>query len=122
VPNAAVVDLPEVIRSWFPAGTLLDRMLPRWGIDRELFEGALASHSPLTYEPVVPWDRRLIIAGLGDRLAPPEQSEALWEHWDRCALHWFPGNHAIHVNRGRYLSKMRRFFEVSGFVARPQAA
>ena len=54
-------------------------------------------------------DRRLIITGLGDRLAPPEQAEMLWHHWDHCALHWFPGNHILHVSQPEYLRRMTRF-------------
>jgi len=50
-----------------------------------------------------------IITGLGDRLAPPEQAEMLWHHWDRCALHWFPGNHILHVSQPEYLRRMTRF-------------
>ncbi len=65
--------------------------------------------SPLNYPPLVPKDRRLIITGLGDRLAPPEQAEVLWEHWDRCAFHWFPGNHILHVSQPDYLRRMTRF-------------
>jgi predicted transcriptional regulator len=26
-------------------------------------------------------------------------------------LHWFPGNHLIHLDQGRYLKDMRRFLE-----------
>jgi len=63
----------------------------------------------LNYRPLVPRDRRLIITGLGDRLAPPEQAEELWEHWDRCALHWFPGNHILHVSQPEYLRRTNRF-------------
>ena len=62
---------------------------------------------------MVPKDRRLIITGLGDRLAPPAQSEPLWEHWDRCALHWFPGNHILHVSQPDYLRRMTRFMRDS---------
>jgi hypothetical protein len=57
----------------------------------------------------------MIIAGLGDRLAPPDQSQRLWEHWDRCHLHWFPGNHALHVRRGRYLKQIGRFMQATHF-------
>ena len=53
--------------------------------------------------------KMLIITGLGDRLAPPEQAELLWEHWDRCKLHWFPGNHILHVSQPDYLRRMNRF-------------
>ena len=79
-------------------------------------------HSPLNYPALVPKDRRLIIAGLGDRLAPPQQAEALWEHWDRCAFHWFPGNHILHVSQPDYLRRMTRFmrdfmFRLAGSTA-----
>jgi hypothetical protein len=50
-----------------------------------------------------------LLAAVDDRLAPPDQSERLWEHWDRCALHWFPGNHVLHLNRAAYLRRMGRF-------------
>ena len=64
----------------------------------------------------MPKDQRLIVAGLGDRLAPPEQSEWLWEHWDHCRMHWFPGNHVLHVHRVAYLKEMREVMEHAGFV------
>ena len=50
---------------------------------------ARQGHSVRPSSPLVPKDRRLIITGLGDRLAPPEQAELIWEHCDRCAFHWF---------------------------------
>ena len=49
--------------------------------------------SPLSFEAKVPWDRRFIFAGYGDRLAPPEQAQRLWEHWDRPRISWYSGNH-----------------------------
>jgi hypothetical protein len=35
----------------------------------------------------------------------------LWEHWDRCALHWFPGNHVLHVSQPAYLRRMTAFLQ-----------
>jgi hypothetical protein len=49
--------------------------------------------SPLSFETTVPKDRRYIFAGFGDRLALPDQAQALWEHWDRPAISWYSGNH-----------------------------
>lgn len=49
--------------------------------------------SPLAMPCRVPEDRRFIFAGLGDRMAVPTQATALWEHWSRPAIRWFPGNH-----------------------------
>jgi hypothetical protein len=51
----------------------------------------------------------MIITGLGDRLAPPGQAVTLWEHWNRCALHWFPGSHVLHVSQLDYLRRMTQF-------------
>ena len=115
VPNAPVTDFPSVMRSWHPAGDVLRGAMALGRIPREEVDQALRFSSPLTYAPRVPKDRRMIVAGLGDRLAPPEQSEWLWEHWDRCRMHWFPGNHVLHVNRVAYLREMRDLMAEIGF-------
>lgn len=114
IPNVPVVAVEEEMDSWFPANKLFDLGRRISGIKRAEFVAANAFHSPLTYAPVVPKDRRLIITGLGDRLAPPEQAEMLWEHWDRCDLHWFPGNHILHVSQPTYLRRMTKF--LGGFM------
>jgi pimeloyl-ACP methyl ester carboxylesterase len=109
IPNVPVVSIEAELDEWFPASKLftVGRKLGKISLDD--FAAASAYHSPLNYTPLVPRDRRLIITGLGDRLAPPEQAEMLWRHWDRCALHWFPGNHILHVSQPEYLRRMTRF-------------
>lgn len=109
VPNVPVVTPDRTVDEWFPANKLvaLQRRVAR--TDPALIEAAARYASPLNYRPVVPKERRLIITGLGDRLAPPQQAEMLWEHWDRCAFHWFPGNHLLHVSQPDYLRRMTRF-------------
>lgn len=109
IPNVPVVTPDRTVEEWFPANkvvALRDRIART---DSELVGGATRYSSPLNYRPMVPKDRRLIIAGLGDRLAPPEQAELLWRHWDRCTFHWFPGNHVLHVSQPDYLRRMTRF-------------
>ena len=64
--------------------------------------------SPLAMEPLVARDRRFIFAGLGDRMAVPSQAHALWEHWERPTISWFPGNHVGYLWSAK----------VSGFVDR----
>ncbi|MEO6795114.1 MAG: alpha/beta fold hydrolase [Mycobacterium sp.] len=109
IPNVPVVSVESEIRDWFPANMVL-RAGQRMGrIPDGEFAAATDYHSPLNYPQLVPKDRRLIITGLGDRLAPPEQSEMLWRHWDQCALHWFPGNHVLHVSQPAYLRRMTAF-------------
>jgi pimeloyl-ACP methyl ester carboxylesterase len=114
IPNVPVVTPDRTVDEWFPANkvvALRDKIL---GTDTELSGAAAMYSSPLNYRPLTPKDRRLIIAGLGDRLAPPEQAEILWKHWDHCAFHWFPGNHVLHVSQPDYLRRMTRF--MGGFM------
>jgi pimeloyl-ACP methyl ester carboxylesterase len=109
IPNVPMVNPESLFETWFPANKLLTLARRAGDLSQEEASSASAFHSPLNYQPLVPKDRRLIITGLGDRLAPPAQAEALWEHWDRCALHWFPGNHILHVSQPDYLRRMNRF-------------
>lgn len=109
IPNVPVVEVDSEIRDWFPANLVLNGGQKLGRVDYEEFSAATAYHCPLNYPPLVAKDRRLIITGLGDRLAPPEQAQMLWEHWDRCALHWFPGNHVLHVSQPAYLRRMTAF-------------
>lgn len=109
IPNVPVVMPEKLIDEWWPANMLVSVGDFLSDSSDELQTAAAMFHSPLNYPAVVPKDRRLIIAGLGDRLAPPQQAEALWEHWDRCAFHWFPGNHILHVSQPDYLRRMTRF-------------
>jgi hypothetical protein len=116
IPNAAVTEMSGLMHHWKPAGQLLGLGLARAGLGMEDFRAALAVHSALNYEPVLDRDRLFVIGGLGDRLAPPQQSQQLWEHWGRCKLHWYPGNHILHVKRGDYLKEMGRFLQATGFA------
>jgi pimeloyl-ACP methyl ester carboxylesterase len=108
IPNATVASMPDLIGGWFPAnvGNAVLSRVKR--IPSELLREALSVHSPLIYEPLLPRDRLMVVAGLGDRLTPPEHSLLLWEHWGRPELQWFPGSHILHFERGAYLGAMRR--------------
>ena len=117
VPNAPVADMSALIPQWFPSNLLVAAGASAAGIEREELQLALAVHSPLTYPPLIPRERRMIIGGLGDRLAPPEQTEMLCEHWDGCRLHWFAGNHVLHWGRGVYQREMLEFMQEAGFAA-----
>lgn len=115
IPNVPLVTPESSFDDWFPANKLVTLGRKAGGVSKVESAAASSYHSPLNYAPRVPKDRRLIITGLGDRLAPPQQAEALWEHWDRCALHWFPGNHVLHVSQPEYLRRMTRFLRTFMF-------
>ena len=119
IPNAAVTDLARLQRDWFPPNVVFQAASRLRGLPIDELLAALAVHSPLTYAPVIDHERLMIIGGLGDKLAPPEQSELLWEHWERPRIHWFVGNHVLHLSRGAYLSEMRRFMKGLGFAPEP---
>lgn len=116
IPNAPVTDFMEIFRSWAPMGQVMSAGMALGGVPKEEFAASMAFHSPLLREPVVAKEKLMIIGGLGDRLAPPSHARALWEHWDRPRLHWYPGNHTLHVNRGAYLREMRQFMSDNGVV------
>ena len=65
------------------------------GFTDQLLGDAFAPHDPLRHSPRVAPEGRLIVAGLADRVCPPEQAEALWAHWKQPAIHWFPGSHLM---------------------------
>jgi pimeloyl-ACP methyl ester carboxylesterase len=117
IPNAPVTSIPKLIPGYFPAnaGVVLASVLHRVTL-REA-EAAIAVHSPLNYPPLVRNDALMIIGGLGDRLAPPGQTLLLADHWGHPRVHWYPGNHLLHVNRAAYLREMRHFMATIGFTA-----
>ena len=109
IPNVPLVTPQSAFDDWWPASKVVQLARAVGGMSREESYSSFAYHSPLTYKPLVPKDHRLIITGLGDRLVPPDHAEALWKHWDHCALHWFPGNHVLHVSQPEYLRRTNRF-------------
>ena len=56
-------------------------------------------HSPLARPVRVPRERLLIVGGRGDRVVPPAHSQALWQHWEEPAIHWFSGSHLAPFGR-----------------------
>lgn len=80
----------------------------RLGISQDLLDRVFEVHSPLARAARVAADRLLIIAGEGDRITPPDQARALWQHWGQPAMHWFPGGHLAQVGRGDAFRRIRQ--------------
>lgn len=49
--------------------------------------------SPLARPCLVPHERRFIVAGQVDRIAPPRGAAQLWQHWDEPSIAWCPRGH-----------------------------
>ena len=109
IPNVPVVSPFDLILEWQPTGLAIRMGLT--ALDLSIKDGRrlLAPTTPLTHRPAIAKERLMIIGGVGDRMAPPKHSRLLWDHWDRCRIHWFPGNHLLHLDRGEYLEQMLRF-------------
>lgn len=120
VPNVPVVSIADLVLEWEPIGSVVRAALALTGRSLTDARRLLAPSCPLTWQPVLPRERLFVIGGVGDRLAPPSHSRLLWEHWDRCRLHWFPGSHLVHLDRGQYFRQLRLFFADIGFAPRPR--
>jgi pimeloyl-ACP methyl ester carboxylesterase len=117
IPNSPVVWMGDLLSSWIPANAIVGVGRRLLGVSQNLMERASAVHSPLTYPPVVPRERLMIVYGEGDRVAPPQQSELLREHWGHPAAHRFAGSHVLHFGRRAYLDEMRELMAAA--AARP---
>ncbi len=116
IPNVPLASVADLVLEWQPIGAIMRaglKLLRRKVIDARYL---LAASAPLSYEPVIPRERLMIVGGVGDRLAPPKHSRLLWEHWNRCAIHWFPGSHLLHLDRGAYLTEIARFLNSIDFL------
>ena len=118
IPNVPVVTLADLILEWEPLGTLMRAVMRGFKTDITELRRLLAVSSPLSWRPVLPKSRLMVIGGVGDRLAPPKHSRLLWDHWDRCRLHWFPGSHLLHLDRGSYLREISKFLDTLGWLER----
>jgi hypothetical protein len=69
------------------------------GITDHWLSAAWARHDPRRLRPRVSHESRLMLAGLVDRIVPPLEALALWEHWGRPAHQWYPGSHFVWLDR-----------------------
>ncbi len=122
IPNVPVVSIPDLVLEWEPVGSACRMGMFALDLSLRDIRHMMAIHCALTYEPLVPQNRLMIVGGVGDRLAPPKHARLLWDHWDRPAIHWFPGNHVLHLDQGEYLRYIAKFMERIGFLPqRPRA-
>jgi pimeloyl-ACP methyl ester carboxylesterase len=115
IPNVPLASVPDLVLEWQPIGVVLRSALKVIGQSLVDARRMLAVTSPLTYKPLLPRERLMVIGGVGDRLAPPKHSRLLAEHWNHCQLYWFPGSHLVHFDRGEYLRHTARFLRSIGF-------
>jgi pimeloyl-ACP methyl ester carboxylesterase len=89
----------------------------RAGLTEDLLVDAFRVHTPTTRPARLSRDRRFVIAGRGDRITPPEQSDALARHWG-VDVRWFDGGHLAQLGRGDPIREVRRELGKLGFAGR----
>ncbi|MBK6849673.1 MAG: hypothetical protein IPG96_19780 [Proteobacteria bacterium] len=107
VPILPIADLTALLWSLAPPGPGPAEDGP--ALDFDAHCRLMAVHAPLAHRLVLPREEVLLIAGRTDRVVPPTHAEALWEHWGRPALHWFPGGHLLHFGRADYRDALEQF-------------
>jgi hypothetical protein len=95
------VDLARLV--WTHAGPTVVGSLERAGIDRDEVAELYRVVSPLAVAPKVPFARRAIYAGIGDRLVSADHPRDLWEHWGRPRIVWTQGGHDPRTPEARRL-------------------
>ncbi|KGD65155.1 hypothetical protein Y5S_01589 [Alcanivorax nanhaiticus] len=109
IPNVPLVSIMDLMKSWFPVNLQFPLFHKVYDTDLAGLRKITALHSPLTWPCQMPASGRMIIGGAGDRFAPPKHTDLLRQHWNDCHVHWFPGNHLLHLDQGCYLRTMRDF-------------
>ena len=100
-----MVDLGSAARDNEP--WLFRRYEEEFQVDFDVVRAITHVCSPLALEPKLPRERRFICAGAADRVVRPNHARALWRHWDRPAIHWFPGSHVL----GMFHPEVRTFVD-----------
>jgi pimeloyl-ACP methyl ester carboxylesterase len=111
IPNSPLVAPVDTVRDWVAIGRAMDIVGKRTGLSPLDLRRGMAIHSPLSYQPRLDPDRVMIIGGAGDRFTPPRFVRLLHSHWPESHLHWFPGNHLVHLGQQEYLKLMRHFMD-----------
>ncbi|MBW2240642.1 MAG: alpha/beta hydrolase [Deltaproteobacteria bacterium] len=83
------------------------------GISAQVWRDVWAPHSPLAHKPRVSKEASLILAARADRICPPSQAHALWEHWDRPSIHWTPGSHLVPIGRRETRERLAHHLETT---------
>jgi pimeloyl-ACP methyl ester carboxylesterase len=111
IPNSPVVAPIDMALEWQPMRQLFRTVVWRDRVRVSELRHGMALHSPLTWAPRVDTRRLMIIGGAGDRITPPRFLQLLHRHWHGSRLHWFPGNHLVHLHQAGYLREMKRFMD-----------
>jgi hypothetical protein len=73
--------------------------------------------SPLARPCLVPHDRRFLIAGQADQIAPPSGAAQLWRHWGEPSMLWRPRGHVTTSRSAAYDDHLTAILSASGLTS-----
>ena len=111
VPSGDLAEAMRTSEPHFASKQRAHRMVHDW-------RSALAHRvvSPLAQPCLVPRERRFIIAGQGDRIAPPPGAVLLWRHWEEPAIYWRPRGHLTTARSADYDGYLAGILQMSGLT------
>jgi len=111
MPIVPIISIPDAMMAWRPLDKAISKIVNDHHLDIPTLRDVMAAHSPLSFSPLLPPEKLMIVAGQGDRMALPHHAEALQKHWGDCELQWFRGSHVLPMQRERTLQAKFRFLE-----------
>ena len=111
MPIVPIISIPDAMMAWRPLDKAINKIVNDHHLDIPTLRDVMAAHSPLSFSPLLPPEKLMIVAGQGDRMALPHHAETLQKHWGDCELHWFRGSHVLPMQRERTLQAKFRFLE-----------
>ena len=111
IVTAPAVLLIDMIKGWGLLNLGLTQMMKSSGLSLADLRYLTAIHCPLTWQPVLAAERLMVIGGAGDRFTSPQFVNILHQHWFGSQMHWFPGNHLMHLHQPAYLRLMKKFID-----------
>lgn len=111
IPNSPVVAPVDMALGWQPIAPMSSLLFSLSDLNVADIRHSMALHSPLTFIPKIDPEKLFIISGAGDRFTSPRFVRLLHEHWQGSRIHWFPGNHLLHLQQSHYLRDMHSFIE-----------
>ncbi len=104
---AAVEDDLDFAVAWVPPSAIgripfdsalahfVARGMTESGLDRQKVDEILYVSNPANFQPAIPRENIMIIAGMGDNFVPTDQPMMVWEAWGKPEIVWFAGGHAL---------------------------
>ncbi len=115
IPVVPTSDLAASLRAAEPLSTPKQRLHRALHDKRSTMVHAVVS--PLARPCLVPRDRRFIVAGQADRIAPPAGAAQLWRHWDEPSILWRPRGHVTTPRSTAYDDHLTAIITASGLAA-----